>query len=59
VKRVDTLLIQLAIIHFIFLLTAQALNQTEGFRRLTNKSIQFEGVIKSGVPETLETIDRN
>ncbi|MFC0188520.1 DUF5359 family protein [Fictibacillus aquaticus] len=58
-KRVDRLLIQLAIIHFIFLLTAQTLNQTEGFRRLTNKSIQFEGVIKGGVPETLETIDRN
>ncbi|MFC7370494.1 DUF5359 family protein [Fictibacillus iocasae] len=57
-KTIDHMLVQLAAVHLILLLLAQCLNQSEEFRRLTSKSVQYEGVIKEAVPETLETIDR-
>jgi hypothetical protein len=57
-KRIDRLLIQLALVHFIFLLMAQLLMESPSFKMYTNKSIHYEGVLKSERDPYLETIDR-
>ncbi|MBY6035674.1 YpfB family protein [Fictibacillus nanhaiensis] len=57
-KRLDRMLIQLAIVHFILLLLAQAFMEIPSFRLYTNKSIYYEGVIKGEREPVLETIDR-
>ncbi|WNB93705.1 DUF5359 family protein [Bacillus sp. NEB1478] len=56
-KRVEKLLIQLAIAHFFILMIAQFLLEIPSFKLVTNKSIYYEGVIKDKKEPTLETID--
>ncbi|WP_268234764.1 DUF5359 family protein [Fictibacillus barbaricus] len=51
-------LIQLAIVHFILLIAAQFLLEIPSFKMYTNKSIYYEGVVKSVKEPALETIDR-
>jgi hypothetical protein len=58
IKRLERLLIQLAIAHFILLLTAQVFLEIPSFKMYTNKSIHYEGVIKGEREPALETIDR-
>jgi Family of unknown function (DUF5359) len=58
IKRLDRLLIQLAIVHFILLLIAQVFLEIPSFKMYTNKSIYYEGVIKGEREPALETIDR-
>ena len=57
-KRFERILIQLAIVHFILLVTAQVLLEIPSFKMYTNKSIYYEGVIKNNQQPALETIDR-
>ncbi|MET3727987.1 NADPH-dependent 7-cyano-7-deazaguanine reductase QueF-like protein [Fictibacillus halophilus] len=57
-KRFERILIQLAVVHFILLVAAQFLLEIPSFKLYTNKSIYYEGVIKSDKQPTLETIDR-
>jgi hypothetical protein len=45
-KRLERLIIQLAIVHFILLLLAQTFLEIPSFKLYTNKSIYYEGVIK-------------
>lgn len=56
--RLDRILIQLAIVHFIFLILAQVFLEIPSFKLYTNKSIHYEGVIKGEREPALETIDR-
>jgi Family of unknown function (DUF5359) len=58
IKRLDRILIQLAIAHFILLLIAQVFLEIPSFKMYTNKSIYYEGVIKGDKGPVLETIDR-
>jgi hypothetical protein len=57
-KRLERILIQLAIVHFLFLAAAQILLEIPAFKLYTNKSIYYEGVIKGDREPALETIDR-
>ncbi|MBN3547824.1 DUF5359 family protein [Fictibacillus barbaricus] len=57
-KHIERKLIQLAIVHFILLIAAQFLLEIPSFKMYTNKSIYYEGVVKSVKEPALETIDR-
>ncbi|MDM5316087.1 DUF5359 family protein [Fictibacillus sp. b24] len=57
-RRFERILIQLAIVHFILLVTAQILLDIPSFKMYTNKIIYYEGVIKNNQGPALETIDR-
>lgn len=57
-KRIDGLLIKLAIIHLVFLLISQWVLSHNSWKRNVNKSIYYEGVIKGTNPSAMETIDR-
>ncbi|MED2972731.1 MULTISPECIES: DUF5359 family protein [unclassified Fictibacillus] len=57
-KKIEGLLIRLAIIHFVFLILSQWILTHDTWKRNVNKSIYYEGVIKGKNPGTMETIDR-
>ncbi|MBN3555936.1 DUF5359 family protein [Fictibacillus nanhaiensis] len=46
-KRFERILIQLALVHFILLVAAQFLLEIPSFKLYTNKSIYYEGVIRT------------
>jgi hypothetical protein len=58
IKRLERILIQLAIVHFILLILSQVFLEIPSFKMYTNKSIYYEGVIKGEREPALETIDR-
>jgi hypothetical protein len=57
-KRIERILMQLAIVHFALLIVAQLLLEIPIFKLYTNKSIYYEGVLKEDKEPALETIDR-
>ncbi|MDN4527612.1 DUF5359 family protein [Fictibacillus fluitans] len=56
-KKLENMLVKLALIHLIFLVLAQWVLTHDSWKRNVNKSIYYEGVIKGNEPRTTETID--